>query len=107
MTLLAPADAIVAGVAGGLLLVLLYILRLRRRPMRVSTILHWPKAAVDAQANEPFQRLRPSWLMALQALAIALLALAAGRPALDDGAGSAAARTVEVMARACSGFPRA
>lgn len=97
MTLLAPADAIVAGVAGGLLLVLLYILRLRRRPMRVSMILHWPKAAVDAQANEPFQRLRPSWLMALQALALALLALAAGRPVLDDGAGSAAARTVIII----------
>jgi Ca-activated chloride channel family protein len=97
MTLLAPADAIVAGVAGGLMLVLLYILRLRRRPMRVSTILHWPKAAIDAQANEPFQRLRPSWLMALQALAIALLALAAGRPVLDAGAWGAAARTVIIV----------
>jgi len=87
MTLLAPADAIVAAAVGGLLLVLLYILRLRRRPLRVSSILHWPKAVVDAQANEPFQRLRPSWLMALQAAALALLSLAAGRPVLDDGGG--------------------
>ncbi|MEI7658133.1 MAG: VWA domain-containing protein [Phycisphaerae bacterium] len=97
MTLLAPADAIVAAAVGGLLLVLLYILRLRRRPLRVSSILHWPKAVVDAQANEPFQRLRPSWLMALQAAALALLSLAAGRPVLDDGGGGAAARTVIII----------
>ena len=97
MTLLAPADAIVAATAGGLLLLLLYILRLRRRPLRVSTILHWPTAAVDAQANEPFQRLRPSWLMALQAIALALLSLAAGRPVLEDAAGANAARTVIII----------
>ncbi len=97
MTLLAPADAIVAATVGGLLLLVLYILRLRRRPLRVSTILHWPKAAVDAQANEPFQRLRPSWLLALQALALALLSLAAGRPVLEDHAGGSAARTVIIV----------
>ena len=58
MSLLAPGDALLAFIAGGLVLLVLYILKLRRRPLRVSSIIHWNPAAADAQANEPFQRLR-------------------------------------------------
>lgn len=83
MTLLSPASALLAGLICGPILVLLYFLKLRRRPLRVSSTLLWERAVRDLQVNAPFRWLRPSWLLLLQALALACLAIAAGRPALD------------------------
>ncbi len=84
MSLLAPAAA-----ALGLTLpviVALYFLKIRR-PTRVVPALHlWPNQIRDRQANVPWQRLRPSWLLLLQLLAAALLVGAALQPVLPVGA---------------------
>jgi Ca-activated chloride channel homolog len=84
MSLLAPA----AGILGLTLpvIVALYFLKIRR-PTRVVPALHlWPSEIRDRQANVPWQRLRPSWLLFLQLLAAALLVFAALQPALPAGA---------------------
>lgn len=82
MFLIEPTAAIIAGALTLPPLLLLYMLKLRRRPVRVSTIMFWPAAAADAQANEPFQRIRPSWLLLLHLLILLLLCAALGRPAI-------------------------
>lgn len=61
-------------------IVALYLLRVRRQELRVSSTLHWRRAVRDRQASVPWQRLRPSWLLLLQLLAAALLVLTLMRP---------------------------
>ena len=80
---LAPVAGIVAASIAIPLLALLYFLKLRRRPVRVSSTLLWEQAIQDLQVNAPFRWLRPSWLLLLQMLILACLALAAARPAVD------------------------
>ncbi|HEX3630000.1 MAG TPA: VWA domain-containing protein [Candidatus Dormibacteraeota bacterium] len=84
MSLLAPAAAVL-----GLTLpviVALYFLKIRR-PTRIVPALHlWPNQIRDRQANVPWQRLRPSWLLFLQLLAAAFLVAAAVQPVLPAGA---------------------
>src|SRR5262249_50770264 len=61
-------------------IVLLYLLKLKRRPVTVSSVLLWSRLLKDVQANAPFQRLRRNLLLLLQ-LAIAGLAIfALARP---------------------------
>ena len=87
MSLLAPAAGLLALSLPAI--VALYFLRIRR-PTRVVPALHlWPARIEDRQANVPWQRLRPSWLLLLQLLAAALLVAAALQPALPVGAGLA------------------
>jgi hypothetical protein len=84
MSFLAPA----AGFLGLTIpvIVALYFLKIRR-PTRVVPALHlWPSQLRDRQANVPWQRLRPSWLLLLQLLAAAALVLAAVQPALPANA---------------------
>ncbi|MCE7974830.1 MAG: VWA domain-containing protein [Leptolyngbya sp. PLA1] len=81
-----------ASVAGPVLLVL-YLLRLRRRPVRVSTVRYWPLAAKDVQVNVPLKMLRPSWLLLLHVLIAGLAVCAVGRPAVS-GVGGAGGRVV-------------
>jgi hypothetical protein len=73
--------------AGALLppLLLLYFLRLRRRAAKVPTTFLWRRSVEDMQANVPFQRLRPSVLLLLQVLLVALVALALMQPRMDLG----------------------
>lgn len=85
MVLLAPTSAIIAGAAGITLLVAFYLLRLRRRPIWVSSTLFWRASARDMEVNVPIRMIRPSWLLLLHAMTIALVALAIGRPAIDAG----------------------
>lgn len=66
---------------------LLYVLRLRRRPLRVSSSLFWPTAPSDAQVNEPFKRLHFSWMLLLHLLIVLLLCAALARPASRGAAG--------------------
>ncbi|MFM7806844.1 MAG: vWA domain-containing protein, partial [Planctomycetota bacterium] len=69
----------------------LYILRLRRTRKVIGSVIGWKRRTEDLRANAPFQRLRPSWLLALQALLLALLALAAAQPVIR-GLGGGASR---------------
>jgi hypothetical protein len=82
MTLLDPAAAIAAGLLAFPVLLVWYLLKLRRRPLRVSTTLFWRQSERDLQVNVPLRWLRLSWLLVLQALGLGLLVLALGRPAL-------------------------
>lgn len=80
-TLQHPFLASAVALVGTALLLLLYILKLRRRPIRVSTTAFFSPAVDDLEANVPWRRLRPSWMLLIHLLIIWLLALALGRPA--------------------------
>ncbi len=60
--------------------ILLYLLRLRRREVVVSSVLFWAQAVHDLQANAPLQKLRRNLLLLLQILVIVAGSLAAARP---------------------------
>lgn len=77
-----PATGLIAGAIAGPTLIALYLLKLRRRPVRISSTLLWERAAEDLQANVPLRWLRASLLLLLQLIALALLILALARPAL-------------------------
>lgn len=85
MTLLAPEAAITAAAITLPALIVLYLLKLRRRPVRVSTAMFWQAAEQDLQANVPWRWVRPSVLFLLHALILGALVLALGRPALQGG----------------------
>jgi len=61
-------------------IVLLYMLRLRRREVHVSSTYLWQRLLQDSAANTPWQRLRRSLLLLLQLLILAALVLALARP---------------------------
>jgi hypothetical protein len=84
MSFLAPAAAVLALTLPAI--IALYFLKIRR-PTRIVPALHlWPDQIRDRQANVPWQRLRPSWLLFLQLLAAAVLVAAAVQPVLPVGA---------------------
>lgn len=60
----------------------LYMLRLRRRPVQVSSTLLWQRLMRDREANAPWQRLRRNLLLVLQLLILLALCLALARPFL-------------------------
>lgn len=61
-------------------IIIFYMLRLRRQPAQVSSLLLWRRVLQDHQANAPWQRLRRNLLLLLQLLLLALLVLALARP---------------------------
>lgn len=72
-----------AALAMGLLsvpIILMYMLRLRRTEMNISSNFLWQQLVRDREANAPWQRLRFSWLLLLQLLILAALVLALARP---------------------------
>ena len=61
-------------------ILILYMLKLRRRDVLVSSTLLWQRLLRDREANAPWQRLRRNLLLLLQLLVLALLTLALARP---------------------------
>ena len=61
-------------------IILLYMLKLRRRDVLVSSTLLWQRLLRDREANAPWQRLRRNLLLLLQLLILALLTLSLARP---------------------------
>ena len=62
-------------------IILLYMLRLRRREIVVSSNFLWQQILQDREANTPWQRLRRNILLILQLMILVLLVLALTRPA--------------------------
>ena len=61
-------------------IIVLYLLRMRRRDVRVPAVFLWPKLTADVRANAPFQKLRFSWLLVIQLLVVALIVTALADP---------------------------
>jgi Ca-activated chloride channel family protein len=80
VSLLVPT-ALLAGLLAVPIL-LLYMLKLRRRQVQVSSTLLWQMLLRDRQANTPWQRLKRNLLLFLQLLILAALVFALARPAL-------------------------
>ncbi|MCB9451265.1 MAG: VWA domain-containing protein [Anaerolineaceae bacterium] len=78
MSLLTPVALIGALLA--IPIILLYMLRLRRREVLVSSTFLWRQVVVDNEANTPWQRLRRNILLLLQLVILALLVFALARP---------------------------
>ena len=89
-----PWALALAALAGGI--VLLYILKLRRVKVPVSSTLLWERSVQDFKANAPWQRLRRNLLMILQIIAILFLAIALARPFVF-GTALTGGRTVIVL----------
>jgi Aerotolerance regulator N-terminal/von Willebrand factor type A domain len=66
-------------------LLLLYVLKIRRQRMTVSSTWLWAAAARDLAAKSPFKRLVPQLPLLFELLALSLLALALARPASRAG----------------------
>ena len=62
------------------LIVLMYLLKLRRLEQPVSSTYLWQRMVRDVQANSPWQRLRYNLLLLLQLLFLIFLILALARP---------------------------
>lgn len=62
-------------------IVALYMLRDRRTRTQISSTLLWSEAPQTVSAAKPWQKLRMSWPLALQLLALAVLAATLARPA--------------------------
>lgn len=62
------------------IVVLLYLLKMKRRDVRVPATFLWPNRVDEVRANALFQKLRPSWLLFLQLLALTLAVFALARP---------------------------
>jgi len=101
MSFLDPMSAIVGACIAVPVLLGLYLLKLRRRPVRVSSTLLWRAAAEDAQANVPLRWLRASWLLLLHLLIVTLLVTALGRPTLS-ARGTGRGRVVFLIDRSAS-----
>lgn len=78
MGFLTPLFLVVAGLAAPILA--LYMLKLRRREVEISSTYLWQMTLRDREANAPWQRLRRNLLLLVQLLLLALLTLALARP---------------------------
>lgn len=101
MTFLNPWSALVAASVAVPLLLLLYLLRLRRQPLRIASTLLWQHATEELEVNAPFRRLRWSLLLLLQLLLLVVLLLALGRPVLQSS-GRPASRVILLIDRSAS-----
>lgn len=63
-------------------IVLFYVLKLRRKEVVVSSTFLWKKSIHDLRVNAPFQKLRQNLLLFLQLIILALVVFALARPFL-------------------------
>jgi hypothetical protein len=89
------------GLAPIVLLVLLYLLKLRRHELEVSAVFLWRRSIDDLRANAPLQRLHTNVLFWLQLLALGALTLALAEP-VGRPAGRRAHGVVLVVDRSAS-----
>ncbi len=82
MSFLTPLFGLLALLAIPILL--LYMLKLRRQEVKVSSTLLWQMLLEDRQANVPWQKLRRNLLLFVQLLILAALIFALLRPALPS-----------------------
>ena len=80
MSFLAPFALLLGLLAIPILI--LYMLKLRRREVEVSSTLLWQMLLRDREANAPWQRLKRSLLLLLQLLLLTALVVALARPFL-------------------------
>jgi hypothetical protein len=85
------AWALLALVPAGI--ILLYFLKLRRRPVQVPSTLLWRRSLEDLHVNSLFQRLRRNLLLFLQLLVVGLVMLALAGPR-SEGLGQQGKRLV-------------
>jgi von Willebrand factor type A domain/Aerotolerance regulator N-terminal len=96
MSFLTWPSALLAAALTIPLLLLLYFLKLRRRPVRVSSTFLWRKAAKEVEVNAPFRLLRFSLLLLLQLLLFLAIYAAIARPVLQLE-GPPSARTILII----------
>lgn len=101
MSFLAPTSALIAAALVLPALLAMYLLKLRRRPLRVSSTMLWPESATDVQVNVPIAPPKPSWLMLFHLLIAAALIAAVGRPVILNS-GEHAGKIVLVIDRSAS-----
>src|SRR5262249_46983962 len=63
-------------------IILLYMLKLRRKQVQVSSTFLWQQLLRDQQANAPWQKLKRNLLLILQLLILTALVMAFARPAI-------------------------
>lgn len=80
MNFIEPLALFASALAG--LIVLMYLLKLRRQKEPVSSTLLWQKTIEDLIANAPFQKLRQNLLMYIQILALLAIVIALARPTM-------------------------
>jgi len=78
MRFLTPTFLALAGLAAPI--IILYMLRLRRREVKVSSTMLWQRLLQDREANAPWQKLKRNLLLLLQLLILAALVFALARP---------------------------
>ncbi len=81
MRLLNPAWLLLSLLA--LPILLMYMLKLRRKEVEVSSTMLWQALLRDRQANTPWQRLKRNLLLLLQLLILAGLVFSLARPAIN------------------------
>lgn len=87
--------------AGLPLIVLLYLLKVRRRPVTVSTLIFWQRVVQEHRRRALFHRLRSLFSLLLHLLIFALIVAAIARPTLDRFVrdGSSTVVVLDVRAR--------
>jgi len=101
VTLLTPIPMLIAAGLTVPVLLGLYFLRLRRRPVRISSVQFWASTTRDLQVNVPLRMISPSWLLFLHLLILAMFLTALGRPAINM-TGAESGRVVILIDRSAS-----